>query len=158
MILFKFSQTFFWRSNLHPMFCQHVCRSTGLYGTGRHWWKLRACKHSNFHRKSCSSGCHGCSKLHPFHTRPSAKRQQPKHFHAARCAWKAHHPLDPDGWKWWKTKQSLSSHPKPIPHWKASSHPQPVPHWKVATKHPLVQPFVPNLSTDFILSVPDYPN
>jgi len=50
------------------------------------------------------------------------------------------------------------SRPQPIPHRNASNRPQPVPHQKVATKHPLVSPFVPNLSTDFILLVPDYPS
>ena len=124
---------------------------------GRHRWKLRACKHSTFHRNNCSSGCHGRNKLHPFCTQPSTKKRQPKHFGAARCAWKAHRPLDPDGWKWWKTKQSLSC-PQPILHRNASNRPQPVPHWKVAMKHSLVRPFVPNLSTDFILSVPHYPS
>lgn len=124
---------------------------------GRHRWKLRACKHGNFHRKNCSSGRHGCNKLHLFCTQPSTKKRQPKHFHAVRCAWKAHRPLDPDGWKWWKTKQSLSR-PQPIPHRNASNRPQLVPHWKVAMKPSLVRPFVSNLSTDFILLVPNYPN
>ena len=39
-----------------------------------------------------------------------------------------------------------------------TNHTQPVPHQKVILKHPIIRLLVPNLLTDFILLVPDYPN
>ena len=65
-------------------------------GVGCYWWKLRACKHSRFHRNNCSSGRHGRNKSYPFYKRPSATRRQPTHFREARRAWKVQHPLDPN--------------------------------------------------------------
>ena len=123
----------FGQPRLYSTFHWRVRPSKVSGGVGRHRWKLRACKRSSFHWNNCSSGRHGCNKLHPFCTRPSTKKRQPKHFRAARCAWKAHRPLDPDGWKWWRTKPSLSR-PQQILHRNASNCPQPVPHWKVAMK------------------------
>ena len=89
----------FGRSRPYSTFQQRVRPSKMSGGVGRHKWKLRACKHGNFHRNHCSSGRHGRNKSHPFCTRPSATRRQPTHFRAARRAWKVHSPLDPNGWK-----------------------------------------------------------
>ena len=124
-------------------------------GVGRHRWKLRACKHSKFYRNNCSSGRHGRNKSHPFCTRPSATRRQPTHFRDARRAWKVHSPLDPHGWKWWKTKHGRL---KPIRRRHAPKPPKPVPSRDVSRENPILRYLYPNLSTDFIVAVPDFPS
>ena len=93
------SQAFRWPTSF-PLTCPHVRTKPRSCGMGRHRWKLRACKRSNFNRRNCSSGCHGRNRLHPFRTRPSIKRRQPKHFRAARHLWTGQHEADPHGWKW----------------------------------------------------------
>ena len=121
-------------------------------GVGRFRWKLRASRHGKFHRKHCSSGRHGRNKSHPFCKRPSATRRQPTHFRKARRAWKVHSPLDPNGWKWWKTKHSFG-HAQPI----ASKSPKPIPLRVVSRENPLFRYIYPNLSTDFIVAIPGFP-
>ena len=143
----------FGRSCPYSTFWPRVRPSKRSGGVGRHRWKLRACKHGKFHRNNCFSGRHGRNKSHPFCTRPSATRRQPTHFREARRAWKVHSPLDPDGWKWWKTKHSLPRLP-PI----ASKSPQPVPLREVPKENLLFRSLYPNLSKDFIVAVPNFPN
>ena len=121
-------------------------------GVGRFRWKLRASRHGKFHRKHCSSGRHGRNKSHPFCKRPSATRRQPTHFREARRAWKVQHPLDPNGWKWWKTKHVLG-HTQQI----ASKSPKPIPLRVVSRENPLSRYIYPNLSTDFIVAIPGFP-
>ena len=59
------SKAFRWSMSL-PLTHPHVRTKTQSYGMGRHRWKLRACKRSNFNRRNCSSGRHGRNRLHPF--------------------------------------------------------------------------------------------
>ena len=143
----------FGRSSPYSTFHPRVRRSKSSGGVGRHRWKLRACKHGQFHRKHCSSGRHGRNKSHPFCTRPSATRRQPTHFRAARRAWKVHSPLDPNGWKWWKTKHSL---PRLTPI--ALKPSQSIPPREVPKENPIFHFLYPNLSKDFIVAVPDFPS
>ena len=142
----------FGRSSPYSTFHPRVRRSKSSGGVGRHQWKLRASKHGQFHRKHCSSGRHGRNKSHPFCTRPSATRRQPTHFRAARRAWKVHSPLDPDGWKWWKTKHSS---PRLTP--RASKPLRSIPLREVPQDNPIFRFLYPNLAKDFIVAVPDFP-
>ena len=91
-------------------------------------------------------------KLHPFCTRPSATRRQPTHFRNAWRAWKVHSPLDPNGWKWWKTKH-LSPRLTPC----ASKPLRSIPLREVPQDNPIFRFLYPNLAKDFIVAVPDFP-